>query len=181
MILKRFQNTHNNTVIIDGENFKERYLINKLYYNGTYNSGFKDMAQFCNVLTFLSFMVACILSLWDNSAKLYDVGNWRINDGHWLMLLSPFVFAYWILLTAILATVFIILVSLWCVSLLWAMFIEFPADCLNKNKIDKLTDEYNKSENKHPIELAVEDIKHKSIVNDVWVEFHYNSDGKQII
>lgn len=62
-----------------------------------------------------------------------------IYDGYWLVFLSPFVLAYWILLLPMILVFSIIWLLFWLLFIplgLWSILIELPASVLNKKEIE---------------------------------------------
>lgn len=63
-----------------------------------------------------------------------------IYDGYWLVFLSPFVLAYWILLLPMVLVFSIVWLLFWPLFVplgIWSVFIELPASFLNKKEVDK--------------------------------------------
>ena len=62
-----------------------------------------------------------------------------IYDGYWLVFLSPFVLAYWILLIPMIAVFSLLWLVLWVLFIpigIWTLAFEFPASILNKKEVE---------------------------------------------
>ena len=148
--MKEIKNNDGKVIEIITENFKENYHFFKCYDELIFN----PRKQFGFRGTVTSFFLVLIDEMWNNWKNYYDVGRLNITDGYWLFLLSIPVIIYWILLSIGLGSLFIIVFVLLLVSLLWYGLFEAPADALNKNKIDKLTEIYKlRSKNDNKVEL----------------------------
>lgn len=135
--LKEIKDDQDRTTEVITENFKEEYIFFKCYDDLEFN----PRKQFEFRGTVSSFFLTIIDRTWNGYKKYYDVGRLNITDGYWLFLLSIPVIIYWILLSVAIGIVFIVVFCLLLISLVWYGLFEAPADVLNKNKIDRLTNE----------------------------------------
>jgi hypothetical protein len=69
------------------------------------------------------------------SEKLYNWFIGLITDGYWMVLLSPLILLYWIILTILYIPLSALTLVLNIVALLWNILFEYPASLMNNEEI----------------------------------------------
>jgi hypothetical protein len=108
----------------DWKTWRELYVVRRgLKPSGVYDARF--------ALTFLAVCATTFDFVLEAMVPLFDVRRLGLRNGYILTLLGPFILAYWIILFAAWLFFEILMSPLFPLSLLWALFMELPADAIN--------------------------------------------------